>query len=290
MAAEKKGTTIVIKKIYVTTGGHGGSWKVALADFMTAMMAFFLVMWLLNQTEETKKAVSEYFSSPSIIEYNFQNYGATLSLEKLFLDLINEPLKAFQTFLEPADRTPNALDMGSQKVVAAYMADKLGDIAKNVSVGADGFEFDIMDYELFKKGSSTPQPDFIKQMNRFKALSQGLEDGIVRIESRLFYQSVEGSNSLLSQKVAAQRLEPLKNFIQSSFESTSNDLFVSYNVISKKDFIEGQDTRPPGMIRITVRQKPFKSDGKKPRKLDALFGESKVDMKAYEELVKRTSK
>ena len=76
MAAEKKGATIVIKKYYVSAGGHGGSWKVALADFMTAMMAFFLVMWLLNQTEQTKKAVSDYFSTPSVIEYNFQNFGA----------------------------------------------------------------------------------------------------------------------------------------------------------------------------------------------------------------------
>jgi len=44
MAAEKKGQTIVIKKIYVVAGHHGGAWKVALADFMTAMMAFFLVI------------------------------------------------------------------------------------------------------------------------------------------------------------------------------------------------------------------------------------------------------
>ncbi|WP_374031179.1 flagellar motor protein MotB [Bdellovibrio bacteriovorus] len=53
--AEKK-QTIVIKKIIVSGGGHhGGSWKVALADFMTALMAFFLVMWLVGQSEETKK-------------------------------------------------------------------------------------------------------------------------------------------------------------------------------------------------------------------------------------------
>ena len=44
-----KKQTIVIRKIIVQGGGHhGGSWKVALADFMTAMMAFFLVMWLLR--------------------------------------------------------------------------------------------------------------------------------------------------------------------------------------------------------------------------------------------------
>jgi chemotaxis protein MotB len=115
--AEKK-QTIVIKKIIVQGGGgHGGSWKVALADFMTALMAFFLVMWIVGQSDQTKKAVSDYFSTPSVIEYNFQNFGAEVTLEKLFLDFLNEPLKAFQSFMEPIDKTPNLLDMGSAKVV-----------------------------------------------------------------------------------------------------------------------------------------------------------------------------
>ena len=48
--AQKK-QLIVIKKVYVQAAAHhGGSWKVALADFMTAMMAFFLVMWLISQS------------------------------------------------------------------------------------------------------------------------------------------------------------------------------------------------------------------------------------------------
>ena len=89
MAAKKQ--TIVIKKIIVQAAGHhGGSWKVALADFMTALMAFFLVMWLIGQSEQTKKAISDYFSTPSVIEYNFQNFGAEITLEKLFLDFVKD--------------------------------------------------------------------------------------------------------------------------------------------------------------------------------------------------------
>ncbi len=45
--------------------GGGGAWKVAYADFVTAMMAFFMVMWLVAQSDKTKKAVAEYFSNPS---------------------------------------------------------------------------------------------------------------------------------------------------------------------------------------------------------------------------------
>ncbi|MGZ4959837.1 MAG: flagellar motor protein MotB [Methylomonas sp.] len=58
---------IIIKKIKKKAGHghHGGAWKIAYADFVTAMMAFFLLMWLLGSTDEkTKKGISEYFQNP----------------------------------------------------------------------------------------------------------------------------------------------------------------------------------------------------------------------------------
>src|SRR5262245_29884166 len=44
--------------------GGGGAWKVAYADFVTAMMAFFLVMWITSQSEDVKKAIGGYFQDP----------------------------------------------------------------------------------------------------------------------------------------------------------------------------------------------------------------------------------
>jgi chemotaxis protein MotB len=44
--------------------GGGGSWKVAYADFVTAMMALFMVLWILNQDEKVKGAVQQYFDNP----------------------------------------------------------------------------------------------------------------------------------------------------------------------------------------------------------------------------------
>lgn len=58
---------IIIKKVKKVAGGHhGGAWKVAYADFVTAMMAFFLLLWLLNATtEDQKKGIADYFSPVS---------------------------------------------------------------------------------------------------------------------------------------------------------------------------------------------------------------------------------
>ena len=58
---------IVIRRKKVVHAHHGGAWKIALADFMTALMAFFLVLWLLSvSSEETRRGVAEYFSTPLI--------------------------------------------------------------------------------------------------------------------------------------------------------------------------------------------------------------------------------
>ncbi len=57
---------IIIKRVKKAGHAHhGGSWKVAYADFVTAMMAFFMVMWILGMDESTKKAVEGYFSNPA---------------------------------------------------------------------------------------------------------------------------------------------------------------------------------------------------------------------------------
>jgi len=62
----KKGSIIIIKKIQAGHGGaHGGAWKVAYADFVTAMMAFFMVLWLLGADEETKASIASYFNNPN---------------------------------------------------------------------------------------------------------------------------------------------------------------------------------------------------------------------------------
>ena len=55
---------IVVKKRGHAAAHHGGAWKVAFADFMTAMFALFLVLWLINQSSDVKSAVAGYFQDP----------------------------------------------------------------------------------------------------------------------------------------------------------------------------------------------------------------------------------
>src|SRR3954468_3736184 len=71
---------IIIKRIKKSGDAHhGGAWKVAYADFVTAMMAFFLLLWLLNAvTEEQKRGIAQYFK-PTIAPQNQQSQEAILN-------------------------------------------------------------------------------------------------------------------------------------------------------------------------------------------------------------------
>ena len=74
---KKGGVTIVVRREEVVEGGHhGGAWKVAYADFVTAMMAFFLLMWLLNATtEEQRKGLADYFSPQNLFAHATSGSG-----------------------------------------------------------------------------------------------------------------------------------------------------------------------------------------------------------------------
>lgn len=63
MAKDNVNITIIKRKKVIEGGHHGGAWKVAYADFVTAMMAFFLLMWLLSATtEKQRKGIADYFA------------------------------------------------------------------------------------------------------------------------------------------------------------------------------------------------------------------------------------
>ena len=71
-----KGSVIVKKYEIIEASHHGGAWKVAYADFVTAMMAFFLLMWLLNATtEDQRKGLADYFSPANLMSHASSGTG-----------------------------------------------------------------------------------------------------------------------------------------------------------------------------------------------------------------------
>jgi chemotaxis protein MotB len=88
---------IIIKKVTGHGGHHGGAWKVAYADFVTAMMALFIVLWLLNSSKQVQEAVGGYFKDPT---GNSKMVGSTMRGSGENLDLRKEDMKKLKEALQ----------------------------------------------------------------------------------------------------------------------------------------------------------------------------------------------
>jgi chemotaxis protein MotB len=146
----------IIKKI-IKKGGHahhGGAWKLAYADFVTAMMAFFLLMWLLGSTDEkTRKGISEYFQDP--YKASLVDKGQVPSLDK----------KA-PTEIDPQAEKNDKLQLEMLKEKIQDMIDatpKLSEVKEQIKLETteEGLRVQIIDNNntpMFKLASSESEP------------------------------------------------------------------------------------------------------------------------------------
>ena len=147
---------IIIKKIIKKGHGghHGGAWKLAYADFVTAMMAFFLLMWLLGSTDEkTRKGISEYFQDP--YEASRIDKGKIPTLEEVAPTEIDQQSDANDQL---------KLEMLKEKIQAMIDANpKLAEVKDQIKLETtlEGLRVQIIDNKnmpMFKLASSETEP------------------------------------------------------------------------------------------------------------------------------------
>jgi chemotaxis protein MotB len=106
---------IIIKKKVSHGGHHGGAWKVAYADFVTAMMALFIVLWLLNSSDKVKKAVGGYFKDPTgtskMVGSDMQGSGENFIVTKDNMEELKEQLQKAIKEVPKFDKLQNHIDM-----------------------------------------------------------------------------------------------------------------------------------------------------------------------------------
>jgi chemotaxis protein MotB len=106
---------IVIRKKSARHGHHGGAWKVAYADFVTAMMALFIVLWLLSSDEKVKKAVGGYFQDPTgqgkQTGTTMAGTGEGILLDQDNMDQLKQKLEAAMKELPQIEQLKNNVEM-----------------------------------------------------------------------------------------------------------------------------------------------------------------------------------
>jgi chemotaxis protein MotB len=132
----------IIKKKVHAHGHHGGAWKVAYADFVTAMMAFFMVMWLMGSSEKVKSAVSGYFRDPQ----GFKKQSGTGSVgEGEQITISKDDMSALKEKIQSAMK-----QLPDFKLIRDHV---------NMTVTGEGLRIELMEKEggmFFQSGSPSP--------------------------------------------------------------------------------------------------------------------------------------
>jgi chemotaxis protein MotB len=133
---------IIIRKKAAHAEQHGGAWKVAYADFVTAMMALFIVLWLLNSSKQIQVAVGGYFKDPSgtskKVGTNLTGSGENFSLTKDNMQKLKEELQKSIRQMSDFDKFKNQIE---------------------ITVTSEGLRVELLETEsgtFFDSGSSRP--------------------------------------------------------------------------------------------------------------------------------------
>lgn len=136
---------IIIKKGGGHGGHHGGAWKVAYADFVTAMMALFIVLWLLNSSKQIQEAVGGYFKDPTgtsrKVGSDMQGSGQNFTVSKDNMGDLKEQLQRAIREVPNIEKLKNHIDM---------------------TVTNEGLRIELMESAsgtFFESGSSKPNGD-----------------------------------------------------------------------------------------------------------------------------------
>ncbi len=182
MSEEKSSQPIIVKKINKHGGHHGGAWKVAYADFVTAMMALFIVLWILGQDQKIRNSVAHYFKNP----IGFSNKGKNILVGD------NSGLSG----ANDAQKNSKLISRLQEMKILREMGEKLlGELKKN---------------ETFKSLAGQIKIDFVKEGLRIEILESSkdffFEIGTAKLKksARLLLAQIGNNLAKLPNKIILQ--------------------------------------------------------------------------------------
>jgi chemotaxis protein MotB len=191
---------IIVKKKSGHGGHHGGAWKVAYADFVTAMMALFIVLWLLNSSKQIQVAVGGYFKDPSgtskKVGSNQTGSGENFSLTKDNLPLLREELQKNIRRMANFEKLKGQIDM---------------------TITSEGLRIDLMETEsgtFFESGKAAPT-DNGKELLLMLAQELGKLPNKISIEGHTDSKPFAGKGDYSNWELSADRANAARRLMQS---------------------------------------------------------------------------
>ena len=190
---------IVIKKKVSGAGHHGGAWKVAYADFMTAMMSLFIVLWLLNSTPQIKKAVAGYFNDP-------HSGGKETGTETMGSD---ESISIDQKNVE------NLKDEIQKAIMKQQDLNKLSKQIE-ITITGEGLKIDLMEDQggaFFESGSPKLSDNGVKLLNLLSGQLKTLPNRLL-IEGHTDAQPFSSDNGYTNWELSSDRANSARRLLQ----------------------------------------------------------------------------
>lgn len=225
--ADKKGATIVIKKKKGGGhgGAHGGAWKVAYADFVTAMMCFFLVMWLMGSDEETKASVSGYFNHPEL--YNPFKTSPTDpkggdSLGTLSQDEppggrpINMPIGKINAQTTADDQIAQVKELLEESISLDLGTSSPQDQV-NLAYDSRGLVLKIVAKDFFAPHSSEIKPDFMPILKRIGKIMVSNSNRLIKIEGHTDTNEHKPNDASYSWQLSTARAQAVAQYWMQQF-------------------------------------------------------------------------
>ena len=201
MAATPASPPIVIIKRKKAHGGHhGGAWKVAYADFVTAMMALFIVLWLLSTSDQVKQAISGYFRDPhgqgKMVGSGVAGTGESLALNRQDMGKLKGKLEDAVRSMPKFDRLKNNLEM---------------------TVTGEGLRLELLEDEkgtFFQSGNAKPTGEGEELLHRLAEELGKMPNNIV-IEGHTDSRPYSGQRDYTNWELSADRANAARRVMQS---------------------------------------------------------------------------
>jgi chemotaxis protein MotB len=265
---------IIVKKVYVSGHGghHGGAWKVAYADFVTAMMAFFLLMWLLGATtEKQRKALADYFA-PTLVQQKTDSAGGSGFFGGESITSVDKyPERAGQTGTksmtiprgakggpkEASGSTNEAVRFDHLKQALARQLTAQANLrrfAKNIrfTVTNEGLRIDLVDeadFSMFVSGTDRLTPDASDLLRQVAGVVSQVPNSII-IRGHTDASPWSKPNSMNNWQLSAARAEATRSFMLRS--SIDPNRFDRIEGVADREPYVPQDAFDPRNRRMSI--------------------------------------
>src|ERR1039458_7567777 len=210
---DKTPPIIVIKKKGGHAGHHGGAWKVAYADFVTAMMALFIVLWLLNTNKPVQEAVAGYFRDPTGTSKKFGTSETGAGADDGFQSMQ-------QNTPELKVTKQNMANLKEQLQKSIEKINNLESLQKNVemTVTAEGLRIELLESEkgtFFDSGSSALNQTG-REMVALLAAELGKVPNHISVEGHTDAKPFVGARSYSNWELSSDRANAARRLMQQS--------------------------------------------------------------------------